>query len=216
MSFARKGPGRERQEKIIEAIFEVAGGTTRLCPYEDIVVQAWRMWPEEFGLRGYTDRYPDSSDLHKPLYGPLKREGLVRNQTKKFGLTQRGLAVAEQLRVPRDSAANGRGRVERDQKAELQRLGEREAVRLVVAERTEDLLDTDLYDFYGVTVRTAAGDFAGRVRTVDGAIDAAVSANDPSVDPSRLAAVVATRDELRTRFVDLITERSAAAEKTRT
>lgn len=213
MTKMRKSPGRERQEKILQAIFEVAGGTTRLCAYEDIVVQAWRMWPEEFGLRGYTDQYPDASDLHKPLYGPLKREGLVRNQTKTFGLTERGLTVARDLREPKRN--NGRGRVQRDQKAELQRASERAAVGLVINGGVGDLLDTDLYDFYGVTVRTGPADFAGRVKIVDGAIEAALAADDPSIDRARLAVVVATRDALRERFGDLIADRSAAAKKLR-
>lgn len=213
MTDGKKSVGRERQEKILRAIFEVAGGTTRLCAYEDIVVQAWKMWPQEFGLRGHTDKYPDASDLHKPLYGPLKREGLVRSQTKKFGLTESGLAVAERARNPALSSQD-RGRVQRDQKAEIERIGDRAVVELVVLEQSADLLDTDLYDFYGVTVRTSPGDFAGRLRTVDRSIDAALATRDPSVDAARLAAVAATRDVLHEKFRELIADRSAAPKKT--
>lgn len=112
MSAATTTKGRERQEKILRAIFEVAGGTTRVCAYEDIVVKAWKMWPEEFGLRGYDHQYPDSSDLHKPLYGPLKREGLVRSSNKKFGLTERGLAAVERLQSGGEPRLADRGRLE--------------------------------------------------------------------------------------------------------
>lgn len=207
--------GRERQEKILQAIFEVADGTTRLCDYEDIVVRAWQLYPEEFGLRGYTTLYPDSSDLHKPLYGPLKREGLVRSQNKKFGLTEQGLNIARNLRAP--AAGNtGRARVERHQKDELLRLGERPAIKLVLEERLDQILDTDLYDFYGVTVRTPAADFAGRIATVDGAIDAALSVDDPSIDRARLALIATTRDHLRERFADLLAARTARRAKNRT
>jgi hypothetical protein len=143
MSTATATKGRERQEKILRAIFEVADGTTRVCAYEDIVVQAWKMWPEEFGLRGYVHEYPDSSDLHKPLYGPLKREGLVRSSNKKFGLTERGLAVIERSRSGGPRLA-GRGRLERDEKAEVLRLVDRPAVRMLP--NPDELLDTDLYD----------------------------------------------------------------------
>src|SRR5690349_5553590 len=134
--------GRERQEKIIQAIYKVSGGTTKPCPYEDIVVEAWKLWPEEFGLRGYVQLYPDASDLHKPLYGPLKREGLVHNTNKKFGLTPAGLDAAERLSEGTASPA-GRGRLTRTQVQEIRRLGDHAAVRL--ADTPDELLDTDLY-----------------------------------------------------------------------
>lgn len=209
MTTATPTKGRERQEKILQAIHAASKGTTKYCAYEDIVVTAWKMWPEEFGLRGYVDQYPDSSDLHKPLYGPLKREGFVRSSNKKFGLTERGLAAVERLHAGESaSAGSGRGRLERDAKAEVLRLAERPAVRLL--SNPEDLLDTDLYDFYGVTVRTSPTDFVGRLTTVDAAIDAAVKAKDPSIELEKVAMVAATRDALRDKFSQLITDRSAA------
>lgn len=79
----------------------------------------------------------------------------------------------------------------------------------------EQLLDTDLYDFYGVTVRTKPAEFAGRLNTVDAAIDAAVKAKDPAVELEKVAMVVATRDALKARFAGLISERSAAKQKKR-
>jgi hypothetical protein len=213
MTTATATKGRERQEKILHAIFTVAGGTTRVCAYEDIVVQAWKMWPEEFGLRGYDHEYPDSSDLHKPLYGPLKREGLVRSSNKKFGLTSRGLAVVERGRTSDVSNASERGRLERDQKAEVLRLVDRPAVRMLPS--PDELLDTDLYDFYGVTVRTSPGDFAGRLTAVDSAIDAAIIARDPSIELEKIAMVAATRDALKARYADLIAERRSGKSKNR-
>jgi hypothetical protein len=210
-----KSPGRERNHMILLAIHEVADGSTRLCAYEDIVVRAWKLFPQEFGLRGYVDQYPDASDLHKPLYGPLKRDGYVRVQNKKFGLTERGVAIAEGLRRPEGEIHEGPGRVRRDQLIEIERLSKKPAVKLVQDEHANELLDTDLYDFYGVTVRTRPADFAGRVITVDQAIDAAVAAQDPSIDKMRLAWVVLTRDALKTKWTDLISERTTAREKAR-
>jgi hypothetical protein len=210
-----RSSGRERHRMILIALSDVASATTRLCAYEDIVVRAWQLFPQEFGLRGYVEDYPDSSDLHKPLYGPLKRDGYVRVRNKKFGLTEAGLAIAEELRRP-DSGGGATSRVRRDQLIEVERLAKKPAVGLVQNEQAAELLDTDLYDFYGVTVRTKPADFAGRVTTVDRAIDAAVEAQDPSVDKARLAWVVLTRDALKTQHSDLIAELSTADDKTKT
>lgn len=195
---------------ILVALLDAARGTTSLCAYEDLVVRAWELFPQEFGLRGYVDQYPDSSDLHKPLYGPLKREGLVRVRNKKFGLTERGLAVAKELRAPTDEDARGGARVRRDQRLEIERLMKKSALRLVQQEKASELLDSDLYDFYGVTVRTKPADFQGRIKTVDEAIDAAIDAQDSAIDAEGLAWVTLTRDALRETQAATIAERAAA------
>src|SRR5262245_12423231 len=71
-------------------------GTTRPLKYGDIVVEAFKMLPDESALRGHPE-FPDSSDIHKPLYGPLKRAGFVIAAQKSFRLTSRGVERAEQL-----------------------------------------------------------------------------------------------------------------------
>jgi hypothetical protein len=214
MADVGKALGRERNQMILAAMYVVSDGTTNLCAYEDIVVQAWRMFPQEFGLRGYVELHPDSSDLHKPLYGPLKREGYVRVHNKKFGLTDSGLAVAERLRAATEEGG-GAGRVRRDQLIEIERLARKSVITLLRDNPTETLLDTDLYDFYGVTVRTKPADFAGRIATVDQAIDAALRVGDPSIDKDRLSWITLTRDALRKQHGDLITELTAARAKSK-
>ena len=62
---------RERPEKILVAMHRLAEGGTEFLRYEDIVVKAFEMFPDEFALRGHS-RFSDSSDIHKPLYGILK------------------------------------------------------------------------------------------------------------------------------------------------
>ena len=211
-----RSSGRDRRNMILIAISVVSDGTTRLCAYEDIVVRAWQLFPQEFGLRGYVDLYPDASDLHKPLYGPLKRDGYVRVQNKKFGLTDSGLAAAQEItQPPADESPEGKGRVRRDQLIEIEKLCKKAAVGLVQQGPSEELLDTDLYDFYSVTVRTKPADFAGRIATVDRAIDAALGAQDPSIDKTRLALVSLARDALKEVHADLIVELTTVGYKTK-
>ena len=211
-----RSSGRDRRNMILVAMSVVSDGTTRLCAYEDIVVRAWQLFPQEFGLRGYVDLYPDASDLHKPLYGPLKRDGYVRVQNKKFGLTDSGLAVAQEItQPPADESPEGKGRVRRDQLIEIEKLCKKAAVGLVQQGPSEELLDTDLYDFYSVTVRTKPADFAGRIATVDRAIDAALGAQDPSIDKTRLALVSLARDALKEVHADLIVELTTVGYKTK-
>ena len=44
----------ERPEKILVAMYRLAHGRTSPLKYEDIVVKAFELFPEEFALRGYS------------------------------------------------------------------------------------------------------------------------------------------------------------------
>jgi hypothetical protein len=40
-----------KPEKIVATLYKLSGGTTRWCKYEDIVAEAFRLFPEDFHLR---------------------------------------------------------------------------------------------------------------------------------------------------------------------
>src|SRR6266571_8021703 len=112
----------QRPDKIILAMYDLAGGTSKPLKYEDIVVRAFKLYPEDFALRGYS-QYPDSSDIHKPLYGPLKRSGYVLAGNKQFRLTQKGIERAKELVSTAEKGHSKSGvRLTRDREVELQRI----------------------------------------------------------------------------------------------
>jgi len=173
--------GLQRPEKIILAMNTLSGGTSRALRYEDIVVKAFEMFPEDFALRGYP-RYPDSSDIHKPLYGPLKRAGHVLAGNKQFRLTPKGLERARQLStLEKKIEKTGGQRLSRDKEAEIQRIFQTEAFRLFFDNQGDSILDTDFYAYLGVTVRTPRNDFLGRLKTVEEAVNtASILSKDPT------------------------------------
>ncbi len=147
----------ERPEKILVAMLDLGGGGTKALKYEDIVVRAFDLYPDEFALRGYP-QYPDSSDIHKPLYGPLKKDGFVRAGNKTFALTARGVEAARQLSAAaggdaREAARDG-NRMTRDIKAEVDRMMASPATKLFANGDHSRILDTDFFNFAGCTVRT--------------------------------------------------------------
>ncbi|MDE3067384.1 MAG: hypothetical protein KGJ60_07505 [Verrucomicrobiota bacterium] len=172
-----------RPEKILVAMYQLSNGTNLPLEYEDIVVKSWQLFPDKFGLRKYVNQYPDSSDQHKPLYGPLKDRGFVLSGNKKFRLTQKGIAYASELEKvwkglqPFEQAAsanNNPDRLSRDKEAQLKRICETEAFKLFAAGEKEKILDPDFYTYLGVTVRTKPHDFIGRLQTVADAVAGAV------------------------------------------
>jgi hypothetical protein len=200
---------QERPKKILVAMHKLSGGTTRPLKYEDIVVEAFKMFPEEFALRGHPE-YPDSSDIHKPLYGPLKRGGYVLAAQKMFRLTPRGVDLAKDLFARGghylDDVRNG-DRMPRDLAAEIDRMLNSAAFTLFSEGIGDRILDTDFYAFVGCTVRTPANDFLGRLSVTGEAIRAARKTKHPSADAA--LALEKTWSFIGTKFEELIERRKA-------
>ena len=157
-----------KAQKILAVMFELARGQSRPLHYEDIVVFAFRKHPQDFQLRGYPE-YPDSSDLHKPLYA-MKRDGLVRSASdKSFILTARGLEVARELI---GAAETPHDRLTKQEENEIKRITKSPAFDLFRRGEAAKLLDTDFYDYLGASVRTPKGDFLGRLAVVEEAVRA--------------------------------------------
>ena len=179
-------PQLQRPDKIIIAMYDLAGGTSKPLKYEDIVVKAFELYPQDFGLRGYP-KFPDSSDIHKPLYGPLKRAGYVLTGSKQFMLTPKGVERGKLLSSEeRGQSKITRQRLSRDKETEVNRIFQTEALQLFLTGKEDKILDTDLYSYLAVTVRTARNEFLGRLRTVE---DAVTSAAEISEDPRAKAAL---------------------------
>lgn len=179
-----------KPQKILSVMFELSSGESRPLQYEDIVVMAFQRYPEDFQLRGYP-QYPDSSDIHKPLYS-MKRDGLVRSANKSFILTPRGLDVARNLVGAPDTA---RDRLTKPEENEINRILKSQAFILFQQGDSSRILDTDFYEYLGVSVRTQKGDFRGRIATVEQALAAHRAKRNDAVSAvlTRLHQWVATR-----------------------
>jgi hypothetical protein len=156
-----------KPQKILSVMFQLSKGDSKPLQYEDIVVTAFHRYPEDFQLRGYP-QYPDSSDIHKPLYS-MKRNGLVRSANKSFQLTPRGMDVARTLL---NVAEAGRDRLTKPEENEINRILKSQVFELFQKGEIDKILDTDFYEYLGVSVRTAKGDFLGRLATVEQAVTA--------------------------------------------
>jgi hypothetical protein len=172
-----------REFKIVEAIFRLSPERPKVVTYEDIVVKVWQLYPDEFGLRGYSDKYPDASDVHKPLYNALKSRGWVttgaRGQ-KKFALTQLGWerAKAHFGALPTSEVASGRAT--RSAELEIRHLERTSAADLFLKGDHKEILDTDFYAFYRTSVRATPQEFEGRLNSVREAIAEAIEAKMPT------------------------------------
>lgn len=92
-----RGATLNQGEMVLLAMYRFSKATQEPVPYAEIVLQAWRDYPETFGLWGLPE-HPDASDSHKRLYGPLKTAELVESMGNKvFRLTEKGVEQARLL-----------------------------------------------------------------------------------------------------------------------
>lgn len=155
-----------RGEKILLSLYKLSGKSRKSIRYEDIVVEAFKTYPEDFHLKGYPE-YPESGDLvHKPLYD-YKKKGVVVAGNKMFALTEKGLVAVEKLKdaIAGRSVANTE-RLTRDIEKEVARVTNTQGFALFLKGEESQLVDTDFYDYLGVTVRTSRNDFIGRLHTL--------------------------------------------------
>ena len=88
--------GLTQKEMILVAFHRASKGSISRVPYEDLVVAAWKEFPNAFSLRNYP-QYPDASDIHKRLSELGKSGYIVPLGNKVFRLTDSGIAEAAKV-----------------------------------------------------------------------------------------------------------------------
>ena len=79
------------------AVYRLTAGNGSQTTFEDIVAEAFRLFPKRFSLRGYPD-WPDSAVVNKSwLRSRTDKKYIVGSVKDGFRLTQRGLEVAERV-----------------------------------------------------------------------------------------------------------------------
>jgi len=180
--------GLNIQEKLLIAAAALeAQGRSRFSA-EDLVVTAWRKYPDAFGLAGYTDDaglplYPNSNRVYAEIMGskPLRKNGWLRKVgSKMYQLTEAGRAqarnvatrVKDSVDTPVEKWTLGREQVEF-----VRRLFESRAAKKVRAGELDAVSFFDAAAFWGISAASNANDL--RVRFAD--IEAVLSKAERSL-----------------------------------
>ncbi len=106
-SHIRGKPHEAAHVVILDAVFALAEGqTAATVRLEELVLKAWQLDPQRFGLRGYETQYPDAKLVECNLIKSIA-VGLVRRAgARLLELTERGCDVAaDRRKYPGDTAA---------------------------------------------------------------------------------------------------------------
>lgn len=143
---------------------------------EDLVVRAWQLAPDQFGLQGHP-QYPDSNRVLTKIMGgdsPVRKRGLLRKiGEKRYQLTDVGRRAADDVL----SEKNGDGRrlagLTRDFVISLKRM--LRSAALSKFSRGAPLTFSDVSGFWNISPRSSARQFSDRTREADEAIDIALT-----------------------------------------
>src|ERR1039458_4029624 len=132
-------------DKLVVAAYKLTTSGKSPFTAEDLVVAAWRTYPDTFGLPGYASpdgrsMYPDSNRVFAEIMGtkPVRQRGyLVKVGNKLYQLTATGVQFAEGLRA--QAVGTEKVGLARPLKEELARLLKAQATDKFNTGRIEDL-----------------------------------------------------------------------------
>lgn len=168
-------------EKLLLAAYDLEQRGKTTFSAEDLVVAAWKSFPEAFGLAGYRSEdgrpaYPDSNRVFAEIMGtkPIRNRGLiVKVGTKMYQLTEAGRRQARAL-IGRDASPGvARASLDRKVAGKLRALLESKALGKMKDGRGDELTFHDACAFWGISPRSSANDFHARVADFEAVVDAA-------------------------------------------
>jgi hypothetical protein len=123
---------------------------------EALIVASWQKFPKSFGLKGYTDLYPDSNKVLSSIMGVkgLARRGwLLKMGQKLYSLSKEGQALIRKILEGGEApaAAGASVKLSREQEKFLLHLFGSTAVHKFEEGRKQDLTFADACRFWSIT-----------------------------------------------------------------
>jgi hypothetical protein len=158
-------------DKLLIAAYEIDGCGKKIFSAEDLVICAWRRFPDVFGLRGYRDdsgrlSYPDSNRVFAEIMGskPIRKRGFLKKVgTKMYQLTEGGREHARLLLVQKDKPSAEKAGLSREIEQQLKRLFEMKATDKVTRGHPEEITFYDACAFWGISPRSSSIELEGKI-----------------------------------------------------
>jgi hypothetical protein len=172
------------QDKLILAAYHLESDGRSPFTAEDLVVSAWRGYPDTFGLAGYktpqgTLMYPDSNRVFAEIMGskPVRKRGLLTKVGQKmYQLTEAGRHHAVLLAQRATTETTQKSGLARDVRSYIERLMGSRAMSKYREGRSDEITFFDACAFYGISPRSSAIELQGQVANLLGVLGAAKAA----------------------------------------
>jgi hypothetical protein len=141
-------------EKILLAAHQLEQEGQSPFSAEALIVASWQKFPKTFGLKGYTDQYPDSNKVLSSIMGErglAKRGWLVKMGQKLYTLTREGKQVVTRILKGEDVEEETPSlKLTRDQEKFLLGLFNSAALEKLLEGRKQELTFADASRFWGI------------------------------------------------------------------
>ena len=161
-------------DQLLLSAYRLGGENGKPFTAEQLVVNAWKAFPDTFGLRGVNDDdgmpiYPDSNRVLAEIMGskPLRRQGLVEKVgVKKYRLTEAGRVKGLDLSGNRFQDVPRRS-LDRCLQDNLRRLLRARAVTKLRRGSESTITFLDACSFWGITARSSAMALESKLANVE-------------------------------------------------
>jgi hypothetical protein len=160
-------------EKVLLSAYELERSNQTPFSAEDLVIAAWKKFPDAFGLEGYGNQYPDSNRVFTKIMGDKGLRGrgwLLKVGEKRYRLSEAGKAHAR-TRSVEDSSSPSRSSLSREQKEALRRLLQSRAVQKVKDGLHDTVIFLDACSFWDISARSSANTLSARLASVESMIE---------------------------------------------
>jgi hypothetical protein len=161
---------------------------------EALIVAAWQQYPRTFGLKGYTELYPDSNKILSSIMGEkgLARRGwLVKMGQKLYALTREGRQVIRSL-LNEDAEPEGTTasvQITREQEKFILALLDSSAYQKFEENRKMELTFADATRFWGITENMRGDQLDARLAQFESSLselDRALAVSDSELSNGRV------------------------------
>lgn len=164
-----------KAEKLLLAAMELEQSGIRPFSAEDLVVAAWKVDPDAFGLEGYP-QYPDSNRVYTEIMGskPLRDRGwLLKTGVKLYQLSDAGRIVVQNLMRQERSETGSRADLSRDQKRLIRKLLSSKAAAKARSDATDTIVFSDACAFWDISPRSVGSRLRARLQSVEAVLEVA-------------------------------------------
>jgi hypothetical protein len=170
-------------DKLVRAALDLERAGHRPFTAEDLVVSAWKAYPDTFGLPGHTGQrgerlYPDSNRVFAEIMGskPIRQKGwLMKVGNKLYQLTEAGRQHGASLSGSESTGAE-KIALGRERREEIERLLRSKAAEKFRNGGADEITFHDACGFWKISAGSAAIEFTGRFNNIQSLLEAAKQA----------------------------------------
>lgn len=173
-----------QSEMVLLATYRASKSFGNRVPYEEIVLQVWKDFPETFSLNNHPE-HPDSHPVIRRLSSDILTNRLVVSLRKQvYRLTEKGLEAAKELDAQSLKSIHGKNRqrskpavihINRDQEDFLQHASHSRAFSTWKQGKGDELIDYDARMFFQFSTGTPVKERKRKVENAREAVERAVS-----------------------------------------